>query len=357
MKKIEFLKLFTALFVGLSFLAIIILSYWSSTFKLRRLDANYTVTSRVAHFREAESNSTVTTTSDKSISITSKPFIYLTQTEQCLPQHLASSTRIGDNKTCNCDVIVLSYKEECQDDKPSHISYVFAKESTWTTGRNLLYFVAIERIRHYHYYIFLDDDVDLGFNWFSSQEMKRLTPFRAFEQWLLDDEPAVGVVNYNDNGKALLERRRLICGIKEPPIVVPVIWFDAVFNAFHHQSIKHILPFPTQYDKDSWWISQLHVIFAAELIFRGQTLEYVAITASNGQHRAYPQGDKMYSARMPVIIEDIQNKAPTAHQNRTLFQTLKTSQLKRYSETTTTYCMNTTRRHPIVPYSHFEGQS
>ena len=187
--------------------------------------------------------------------------------------------------------------------------------------------------------------------------MKRLTPFRAFEQWLLDDEPAVGVVNYNDNGKALLERRRLICGIKEPPIVVPVIWFDAVFNAFHHQSIKHILPFPTQYDKDSWWISQLHVIFAAELIFRGQTLEYVAITASNGQHRAYPQGDKMYSARMPVIIEDIQNKAPTAHQNRTLFQTLKTSQLKRYSETTTTYCMNTTRRHPIVPYSHFEGQS
>jgi len=64
--------------------------------------------------------------------------------------------------------------------------------------------------------------------------MKRLTPFRAFEQWLLDDEPAVGVVNYNDNGKALLERRRLICGIKEPPIVVPVIWFDALFNAFHH---------------------------------------------------------------------------------------------------------------------------
>jgi len=42
MKKIEFLKLFTALFVGLSFLAIIILSRWSSTFKLRRLDANYT---------------------------------------------------------------------------------------------------------------------------------------------------------------------------------------------------------------------------------------------------------------------------------------------------------------------------
>jgi len=116
-----------------------------------------------------ESNATVTTTADEDISLTSKPFIYLTQNEQCLPQYLASPTKIGDSKTCNCDVIVLSYIEKCQDEKPSDITYVFAKESTCTTGQNLLYFVAIERIRHYHYYIFLDDDVHLGFNSFSSQ--------------------------------------------------------------------------------------------------------------------------------------------------------------------------------------------
>ena len=42
MKKMECLKLITALTVGLSFLAIIILSSWSSTIKLRRLDGNYT---------------------------------------------------------------------------------------------------------------------------------------------------------------------------------------------------------------------------------------------------------------------------------------------------------------------------
>ena len=165
------------------------------------------VTSRGAHFREVESNVTVTTTAEEATSITSKPFIYLTQTEQCLPRNLSSPTRIGDTKTCNCDVIVLSYKKECQDEKPSHISYVFAKESTWTSGRNLLYFVAKERTRDYHFYIFLDDDVDLGFNSLSSQEMKMLTPFRAFEQWLLDDEPAVGVVANFNRGKTLLERR------------------------------------------------------------------------------------------------------------------------------------------------------
>ena len=42
MKKIKPLKLIVALLVGLSFLAIIILSYCSSSFKLRRLDGNCT---------------------------------------------------------------------------------------------------------------------------------------------------------------------------------------------------------------------------------------------------------------------------------------------------------------------------
>ena len=254
-------------------------------------------------------------------------------------------------------MIVLSYKEECEDEKPSHISYVFAKECSWNMGRNLLYFVAIERLRHYHFYIFLDDDVDLGFNSFSSQEMKKLTPFRAFEQWLLEDEPAVGVGNFNNNSEKHLKRRRVRCSINEPPVVVPVMWFDALFNAFHHKAIKHILPYPTQYDKESWWISELYVTYSVELIFRGQALSYAAITAHNRQHRAYPRGNKMFSARAPAIIKDIQKKAPMAYQNHSLFRTLKTSKLTRYTMSTTTYCMNTTHRHPIVPYSHFEGQS
>ena len=317
------------------------------------------VTSRNAHFRDARSNATITTTARNSTPTTSNPFIYLVQTEQCLPQNWASSTRIGDSKTCKCDVIVLSYKEECQDEKPAHISYVFSKESTWTTGRNLLYFVAIERIRHYHYYIFLDDDVDLRFNSFSSQQIKRLTPLRAFEQWLLEDEPAVGAGDYQDNAKGLLKGKRLICGVNESTLVVPVVWFDALFNAFHHKAIKHILPYPTQYDKENWWISQLHVICSAELKFRGKALMYVPIAAYNSKHRPYPRkgGVKVFSARIPAIVENIQNRAPAAYQNRTLFKTLITGDLQKYCLTTTTYCTIKTHQHPIVPYSHFEEQS
>ena len=140
--------------------------------------------------------------------------------------------------------------------------------------------------------------------------MKRLTPFRAFEEWLLDAEPAVGVANYKDYGKVLLERRRLMCSINESSVAVPVMWFDALFNTFHHESVKHILPFPTKYDKESWWISQLHAIYSVQLIFRGQALEYLPISPYNPQHRAYPQGEKTFLTRGPVITEDIQNKAP-----------------------------------------------
>ena len=42
MNKIKSMKLFIALSDGLSFLAIIILSHWSATFKLSRLDGSYT---------------------------------------------------------------------------------------------------------------------------------------------------------------------------------------------------------------------------------------------------------------------------------------------------------------------------
>ena len=175
---------------------------------------------------------------------------------------MSSSRGTGDNKTCNCDVIVLSYKKECQEEKSkksTHISYIFVTESTWTSGRNILYFVARERTRSYHYYIFLDDDVDFTFNSFAPQEMKVTTPLRVFEQWLLENEPAVGVVDYSNlrqNAKLTLEKGRILCGINETSMVVPVMWFDA----FHHEAIEHILPYPTQCDKESWWASQLHVI-------------------------------------------------------------------------------------------------
>ena len=309
-----------------------------------------------AQFCEDKTTTTVKTTEESTL----KPFIYLTQTEQCLPAKLSSSRGIGDNKTCNCDVIVLSYKKECQEEKSTHISYIFTPESTWTSGRNILYFVARERMRGYHYYIFLDDDVDFTFNSFAPQEMKMKTPLRVFEQWLLENEPAVGTLANSHRAKELLERRRMLCGINynKTSMVVPVVWFDALFNAFHRKAIEHILPYPTQYDKESWWTSQLHAMCSAELIFRGQTLLCVPITIYNQQHRPYPRGLQQVYAQVPAIIDEIQSKAPVVYQNRSLFDEMKSSFAgKKYTKKTTTYCMDTTPRQPIVPYLHFEHES
>ena len=318
-----------------------------------------TVTPRIVQkklpFIKARTNAAVIATEES----TSTPFIYLTQTEQCLPPNLSSSRAIGDSKTCNCDVIVLSYRQECLEEKPIHISYILVRESTWTSGRNILYFVARERMRAYHYYIFLDDDVDLGFKSFASQEMKKLVPFRVFEQWLLENEPAIGVGSYDkkcQDARFNWGRRRILCGINEPSMTVPTMWFDANFNAFHHKAVEHILPYPTQFDKESWWDSQLHVIYSAELIFRGQVLLFAPIQVHNYQHRKYPQTTRHYDAHVRTFVQEIQKRAPRAYQNHTLFKKVQSTPFKKYFLKTPTYCMNTTG-YLIVPYSHFERES
>lgn len=111
-----------------------------------------------------------------------KAFIYLTQTEQCLPPNLATSSEIYNLETCNWDAIVLSLRTKCPVRKLQHITYQFYPSSTWGTGQNVLYFAAIARSPVYHYYIFLDEDVVLRFNSFAAPEMRRLPPFRVFEK-------------------------------------------------------------------------------------------------------------------------------------------------------------------------------
>ena len=268
---------------------------------------------------------------------------------------MTSSTRIGDSRTCNCDVIALSFKEECQDKNSSHISYIFANETSWTQGRNLLYFVAKERIPRYHYYIFMDDDLDLRFNMYSSEEMKEMPPNRVFQQWLLDDEPAIGIMEDLGTHPAekLLERWARICKSTESTLVIPAIYFDANFNAFHHQAIEHIFPYESQYDRDSWWLSQHLLIYYAEVMFRGQVLANIALTAFNHNHRCYPKGFKKMNEIRVSYIEKIRKKT-RAYQNCSLFETLKSSNFLPYLESTDTYCLNRTHRYPIVPFSHFK---
>ena len=57
---------------------------------------------------------------------------------------------------------------------------------------------------------------------------------------------------------------------------------DAMFNAFHYQSIDRILPYTTKYDSVSWW--------KCNVIFNGEAVINSRIRAENLQHRGYLDG-------------------------------------------------------------------
>ena len=140
---------------------------------------------------------------------TSRPsrFLYLLQTESCLPDHLDSVETIGYASPCQCDVLVLSFKQICSVTPSPHIEYIFNSSTTWTTGRNLLFEVARRRGEKYLYYIFMDDDIVLRFKtkhsfWnflrFTTKQNNR-NPWREFEKFLKRIEPAVGAVDIYKN--------------------------------------------------------------------------------------------------------------------------------------------------------------
>lgn len=282
-----------------------------------------------------------------------QPFIYLTQTEKCLPPNLATSSQIGDPETCNCDAIVLSWRAKCGEYNHSHVSYLFDPNAGWISGRNLLFFAAMERRPGYHYYIFLDDDAVLKYNEFTPVDMTKLSPWRVVEEWLLDYEPAVGVLHYNfhHGASVVLNRRQDLCGINDTSLVLPTVYFDSVFNAFHHKAVEHILPYPTQYEHLSWYGINIHVVATVEVKFPGQALLYAAVTAGNPKHRGYERTTRYLTNMSREFIEEIRQQAPPELRNHVLFKELHKSP-RGYLEHSHTFCLNVTRQQPIIPYRY-----
>ena len=298
---------------------------------------------------------------------TRKSFLYLTQTEQCLPPYLAKSSQIGDPETCNCDVLVLSYRAKCQadQDKQSHISYLFDPDTLFPSGRNVLFSAAMKRRPGYHYYVFLSDDTVLKFNRFTPTNMTKMSPFRAVEKWLLDYEPAVGVLDYKHHGASImLDTRRYICGMNETSLVIPTVFFDTIFNAYHHKAVEHILPYPAQYERECTPASNRNAMVAVEVKFGGQALLFAPVTAKNLKHRRkYNPCDKLIMSIMRKFIGRIKQEAPLKLQNHVIFKILydlyplqrpNAEALRRYFKglplVIRSICVDVTRHQPIIPY-------
>ena len=276
--------------------------------------------------------------------------VYLVQTESCLPKYLASPEVIGNSSNCNCDVLVLNYEERCNDTTLPHVEYVFNSSTTWTTGRNLLYELAMKKNERYHYYIFIDDDIELHI---TKEENKGQNPWRAFESSLKSVEPAVGVVISLGNLKRLYSfRESMKCNYNGTDEYLPTVYFDPAYNAFHYKAVQHLLPYSTKFDHVTWWYSHFDIDIKCELMFRGQVVLHTYIITKNIKHRPYKR--KAISKDLLFqMVNDVIKMLPKQYQNTTL-QLIQ--RWKKYGEqhekTSSTLCLPPPKPHaPIVPYA------
>ena len=292
-----------------------------------------------------------------------KPFIYLTGTEQCLPANLASSDQIGDPRTCGCDVMVLSFRTKCETPQGnlSHVSYLFDPNTGWASARNVLFFAVMKRRPGYHYYIFLNDDTVLKYNQYTPANMRELSPFRVVEKWLLDYEPAVGVLDYtrHNGARVVLERRKRRCGINKKSLVLPTVFFDAIFNAFHHKAVEHLLPYPTQYEHHNWYCINIQTVTQVEVKFPGQALLFAPVTAVNPVHRHYSRNKTNVSKIWREYVKGIIQEAPPKLREHAVFKKLSKYQEKLLgylNDISRTSCLNVIRHQPIIPYNHLQDE-
>ncbi len=212
--------------------------------------------------------------------------LYLVQTESCLYDRLVQAFK--NASVCQCDALVLSYKQPCTVATSSNVDYLFNSSTTWTTGRNLLYHVAkMRRSERYLYYAFIDDDIILE----GATEEKQ--PWRAFEDFLRRIEPAVAAIELAKTNKCLPviheARQKHGCRLNGSPEYLPTVKFDPAVNAFHYQAVDYILPYSSKFDNVTWWASGIGMLIKCEVIFQGQVVLHTGLRADNTKHRQYPR--------------------------------------------------------------------
>ena len=229
--------------------------------------------------------------SDSAIHFT-KRFLYLVQTESCIPDNLIDKSVFGDPLACNCDILVLGFKELCTDASlySSHVKHIFNSTTTWTKGRELLYNTSLLTGNKYMYYIFMDDDVKLEL----IGDYTDRNPWRAFEEFLYRLRPPIAASDTDEwrfVDRLLRFRNNHGCMQKQLEEYVPAIFYDGMFNAFHHEAAKSVLepifPFWNRFDNVSWWYSQSYVCFMADLVYRHQSVHPVEIIGRNPLHKPY----------------------------------------------------------------------
>ncbi len=235
----------------------------------------------------------------------SKKFAYLIQTESCLNDYLSSREVLGDAGSCQCNVLVLSFKRECNNTSLPHVQYLFDPSTTWTTGRNLLFKTIMAQKLNYVYYTFLDDDVVLRYGDLREQGAN---PWRDYEISVLEVQPLLAV-SWHLTESIFHRYYWGFCNYPNNTKFLPHVWFDALFNSFHRNVICHLLPYYEAMDHVSWWFSQVYLVIKTDLMFPGQALLHLDVFADNPVHRSYPRS--LYSTDViKQFAENLMQQVP-----------------------------------------------
>lgn len=313
-----------------------------------------------------------------------KQFLYVTQTESCLSKEIFRPDQLGSSKT-SYDVLVLSWKSPCVNtNEYDNVRYIYTTQNTsWSTGRNLLYSHILRHgVDKYLYYIFMDDDVMLyhtepyqvyheRYKTFNTRLTVDVTSiylqqrktrqrrgdnsYREFEKFLLEFQPAVGLINF------CFERREFCISQ-----YIPDIWqafcasqgtapfpyvsysnFDGAFNAFHRDAIIHLLPYHVTYEHVNWQESQKYLILDADIKFQGQVLYNLFIMGHGTKHRPYPRNIHWH-ANWPHILEELRKTIDKRYHNE--IEVLPMEVTKRRFDVIRNPLPP---HHPIQPYTHY----
>ncbi|MFZ7125078.1 MAG: hypothetical protein ACOWWM_02850 [Desulfobacterales bacterium] len=228
-----------------------------------------------------------------------KPFIYLVQAESRMPyEGLAGESS---------DALLLTWRR-------SVAGAIHLPGSTWNEGRNRLLLEARRWAQRtgndYLYYIFLDEDCDIREDIETAERLGvslQGNPFRSFERFLLEWEPAIGYTRYD--WQHFEEGRAVNLGHN----------FDALFNAYHREAVPFLLPYYTGFDAESWLYSQHLINHLATLVYHPHRIQYNLVRTVNRRRKGYAQRKKYWQIpttflRM-AIRSELAERLPAPHPN------------------------------------------
>ena len=136
---------------------------------------------------------------------------------------------------------------------------------------------------------------------------------------------------------------------------IGTVWFDAMFNAFHYKSIRHVLPYDPAFDEQTWWASQMSIIIRSEILFRGQAVLHTDLLNYNGKYRPYPrdfdftpQMINHMTTNVTAILNEYASTESAVCANATVQRWRTTSDLYEYGLSSPTLCLPPPPYHDII---------